>query len=269
MANEILDNLHTVVIAHTGPVARVWMNRPAVHNALNELMIAELTHAFLALGIDNDVRVIVLSGRGKSFCSGADADDMKRQGSASSDENLADARKLADLFRTIAASPKPTVARINGAAIGGGLGLVAACDIAIAATATVFATSEVRLGLIPSTIAPYVVRAIGPRQSSRLFLTGERITAARAATIGLVQEAVDPDQLDAQVETVINHLLIGAPQAQTAAKGLIELIANQSITTQLIEQTAQSIASIRSRPEASEGLTAFLEKRPAAWVPPA
>ncbi len=257
----------TVEIETANAVATVWMNRPAHHNALNEAMIEEITDAFLTLAQVDSVRVIVLSGRGKSFSAGADIESMKHQGAASLESNLANARALAAMFRIIADSPKPTIARVNGAAIGGGFGLVAACDIALASSTAVFATSEVRLGLIPSTIAPYVLRAIGPRQARRLFQTAERIDAAQAQKIGLVHEAVAPEQLDHRIHAVAEYLLAGAPLAQSAAKDLIQAVANQPVTAELIEDTAQRIANIRSEPEAREGLTAFLEKRPAAWVP--
>jgi methylglutaconyl-CoA hydratase len=257
----------TIEVEQRGPIAWVWMNRPAVHNALNEELIAELTAGFRALGQIAAARVIVLSGRSKSFCAGADIESMKRQGAASRETNLENARRLADLFHTIAASPKPTVARVNGAAIGGGLGLIACCDIAVAASNAVFAASEVRLGLIPATIGPYVVRAIGPRWARRLFLTGERISAAEAAKIGLIHEIAEPDQLDAGVDGILNHLLAGAPHAQTAAKDLIDAVAHRDLAPELIEDTAARIAAIRAQSEAREGLSAFLEKRPAAWVP--
>ena len=257
----------TIEIDHAGAVATVWMNRPALHNALHEAMIDEITESFRTLAENPSVRIIVLSGRGKSFSAGADIESMKRQGAAPISANLANARQLAEMFRTIAESPKPTIARVNGAAIGGGLGLVAACDIAIASSAAVFAASEVRLGLIPSTIAPYVVRAIGPRQAGRLFQTAERIPAAQAEKIGLLHEIADPDQLDTRLQGLIRYLLAGAPHAQTAAKNLIGAVANQPVTQELIENTAQRIATIRSEPEAREGLSAFLEKRPAKWVP--
>lgn len=257
----------TIQIEVSAAVARLWMNRPEVHNALNEAMIDELTCAFVSLGEDSSVRMIVLSGRGQSFSAGADVESMKRQGGAPLDANLANARQLAEMFRAIAFSPKPTIARVNGAAIGGGLGLVAACDIAVASSAAVFATSEVRLGLIPSAIAPYVVRAMGPRQARRLFLTGERIAARQAEKIGLVHEVVDPDRLDTALQAVVDDLFRGAPLAQLAAKDVIDAVASQPITSDLIEDTAHRIAGIRSEPEAREGLAAFLEKRRASWVP--
>jgi methylglutaconyl-CoA hydratase len=257
----------TLQVENSGAVARVWMNRPDVHNALNEAMIDELAETFLRLGEDSAVRVIVLSGRGKSFSAGGDIDYMKRQGAAPAVENLATARGLAQMFHTVAACPRPTIARVNGAAMGGGVGLVSACDIAIASSTAIFAASEVRLGLIPSTIAPYVLRAIGPRQAGRLFVTGERIDAARAERIGLVHEIAEPDQLDSRVQSVIDNLLAGGPSAQTAAKSLLETVVNHPITRELMEETAVRIAERRSDPEATEGLSAFLEKRPPDWVP--
>jgi methylglutaconyl-CoA hydratase len=248
-------------------VARVWMNRPAVHNALNESMIDELSETFLNLGEDPAVRVIVLSGRGKSFSAGGDIDYMKRQGEAPRETNLATARALGEMFHILAICPRPTIARVNGAVMGGGLGLVAACDIAVASTTAIMAASEVRIGLTPSTIAPYVVRAIGPRQASRLFVTGERIDAAHAQRIGLVHEVAEPDQLDARIQSFVDNLLAGAPGAQTAAKSMIEAVVDRPITRALMEETAVAIADRRSDPEAIEGLSAFLEKRPADWMP--
>jgi methylglutaconyl-CoA hydratase len=256
----------TIEVEQAGAASRVWMNRPAVHNALNEAMIDELAETFLDLGEDPAVRVIVLSGRGKSFSAGGDVDYMKRQGAALRETNLATARGLAEMFRIIAICPKPTIARVNGAAMGGGLGLVAACDIAVAANNAIFAASEVRLGLIPSTIAPYVLRAIGARQARRLFQTGERIDAAQAQRIGLVHETAEPEKLDARVQSIIDDLLAGGPAAQSAAKSLIEAVTNRPITRELIEETAIRIADIRSDPEAIEGLSAFLEKRRPDWM---
>lgn len=252
-------------IEHAGALAHVWMNRPAVHNALNEEMIDALTSAFATLSANESVRIIVLSGRGKSFCAGADIESMKRQGASSFDDNLADARQLAALFHAIAVSPRPTIARVNGAAFGGALGLISASDIAIASNNAVFAASEVRLGIIPATIAPYVLRSIGPRAARRLFLTAERINAARAEKIGLVHESVEHGQLDTRIDAITLDLLAGAPLAQSAAKRLIDDIAHQPVTPELIEDTAHRIAEIRSTAGAREGLSAFLEKRPPSW----
>jgi methylglutaconyl-CoA hydratase len=255
-----------VEVEYSGAVAWIWMNRPEVHNAFEENLIEQLTNWFVDLGNNEEVRVLVLSGRGRSFSAGADVTWMRRQGTASLAENTADARNLAHLFKTIAESPKPTIARVHGAAIGGGLGLVAACDIAIASNAALFATAEVRLGLIPATIAPYVVRAIGERQARYLFQTGERIDAATAMRIGLLHAISSPEELNDRVRVTVNDLLLGGPHAQRAAKSLITAIANQPITTELISDTANRIARCRTEPEALEGLTAFLEKRPPAWI---
>lgn len=256
----------TVEMELRGAAAWVWMNRPELHNALNEDLIAELTQAFHALDDNAAVRAIVLTGRGRSFCAGADIESMKRQGAAAYEENLSNARGLAEMFRAIAESNKPTVARVNGAAIGGGLGLVCCCDIAVASNTAKFAASEVRLGLIPATIGPYVVRAIGERWAKRLFQTAERITAAQAQSIALVHESAEPAELDGRIESIVSDLLTGAPGAQHAAKELIDGVAGRPITPELIENTAMRIASIRAGEEAREGLSAFLEKRPAAWT---
>lgn len=256
-----------IEIERRSAAAWVWLNRPELHNALNEELIRELTDAFRVLGSDADVRVIVLSGRGRSFCAGADIESMKRQGAASAAANRDNARELADLFHAIASSAKPTIARVNGAAIGGGLGLVSACDIAIASSDAKFAASEVRLGLIPATIGPYVVRAIGARWARRLFQTAERIHAAQAERIGLIHEAVAHEALDARVDALVEDLLAGAPAAQAAAKDLIDTVADRPVTAELIEYTAERIAVIRAKDEAREGLSAFLEKRKPGWVP--
>ena len=250
---------------HDGQAAWIWMNRPALHNAFDETLIAELTQALLTLDADASVRAIVLAGRGKSFSAGADLNAMKRQGAASSEDNLADARRLAELFRVLSECATPTVARVHGAAMGGGMGLAAACDICIASSQASFATSEVKLGLIPAVISPYVVRAIGERQAYRYFQTAERIDAARAREIGLAHESVAPEQLDQQVQTVIDAILSGGPAALAASTALIRRVANQTVDAALIDDTAHRIASLRSLPEAKEGLSAFLDKRKPLW----
>jgi methylglutaconyl-CoA hydratase len=255
-----------IEIEYSGAVAWIWMNRPEIHNAFDESLIEELTGAFVDLEKKAEVRVIVLSGRGRSFSAGADVAWMRRQGGASLEDNTADARKLANLFRTIAESSKPTIARVHGAAIGGGVGLVTACAIAIGSSAALFATAEVRLGLIPATIAPYVVRAIGERQARWLFQTGERIDASTALRIGLLHATSSPEQLDERVQSTINDLILGAPGAQKSAKDLINAFANRPITAELMEGTARQIALCRADAEAVEGVSAFLGKRPASWV---
>jgi methylglutaconyl-CoA hydratase len=256
----------TLEITRDEKVATIWMNRPDRHNAFNAQVIAELTQAFQSLGADDSARIIVLAGRGKSFSAGADLNWMKAAGAASFDDNLADARKLAAMLRRLADMPKPTVARVHGAALGGGMGLAAACDICVAATAASFATSEVRFGLIPSAIGPYVLRAIGARQASRYFLTAERISADRAVKIGLAHEAVEAEDLDRAVASFAEALLAGGPQAQAAAKVLIRDLAGRSIDDSLAEETARRIAALRGGGEAWEGLSAFLDKRPPRWA---
>ena len=248
-----------------GPVATIWMNRPDLHNAFDETLIAELTAACIALDEDKDVRVVVLAGRGKSFSAGADLNWMKRAANNGVDENLNDARALARMLRVLAKLKKPTIARVQGAALGGGTGLTAACDIAVASSKAFFATSEVKFGIIPSAISPYVVRAIGARQAYRYFQSAERIDATRARELGLVHETVDPDQLDAKVQEIVEALLQGGPLAQAAAKDLIRAVDNQPINDNLVEETAHRIAHLRATPEAKEGIAAFLDKRQPNW----
>ncbi|MGE5472232.1 MAG: enoyl-CoA hydratase/isomerase family protein [Bacteroidota bacterium] len=249
-----------------GPVATLWMNRPALHNAFDENLITELTAACAALDADRDVRVVILAGRGKSFSAGADLNWMKRAADNGLDDNLNDARQLAAMLRSLAEMRKPTIARVHGAALGGGMGLAAACDIAVASTEAVFATSEVKFGLIPSAISPYVLRAIGARQATRYFLSAERIGAERARDIGLVHECVVPAQLDARVQEIASGLLQGGPLAQAAAKELVRAIDGQPVNQTLLEETAHRIARLRATPEAREGIAAFLEKRAPAWM---
>ena len=256
----------TLEIVRQAGVATVWMNRPDVHNAFDETLIAELTAACEALNADVSVRVVVLAGRGKSFSAGADLNWMKRAANNGLQDNLTDARALARMLRVLAEMNKPTIARVQGAALGGGTGLTAACDIAVASTQAVFATSEVKFGIIPSAISPYVVRAIGARQSSRYFQSAERISAARAKEIGLVHEVVEPDALDAKVQEIVGALLQGGPLSQAAAKDLIRAVDNKPIDDAVIEDTAQRIAQLRATPEAQDGLSAFLDKRPPAWL---
>ena len=257
----------TLKIENRGPAAWVWMNRPEMHNAFDETLIAELTQAFAALDRDPAVRAIVLAGEGKSFSAGADLNWMQRQGASPLEANLSDARKLAVLFRTISMCGTPTLARVHGAALGGGMGLASACDICIASTKALFATSEARLGIIPAAIGPYVVRAIGERQAYRYFQTAERIGAERAREIGLAHEVAEPEALDAKVQELVDGLLACGPRAQAAATELIRAVAHREVDDEVVEDTARRIATLRATPEAKEGLSAFLEKRPAAWVP--
>ena len=256
----------TLEIQRKAGVATIWMNRPDVHNAFNAQLIADLTTACIELDADDAVRAVVLAGRGKSFSAGADLNWMKAAGEASEAENFADAMKLAGMLRTLAEMKKPTIARVHGAALGGGMGLASACDICIASDRAVFATSEVKFGIIPSAISPYVIRAIGERQAYRYFQTAERINATRAATLGLAHEAVATEELDAKVSEVVEALLQGGPKSQAAAKDLIRAVANRPLSDAVVEDTARRIAGLRVTPEAKEGLAAFLDKRPAAWI---
>ena len=255
----------TLQLEYRGQATWIWMARPEVHNAFNEALIDDLTAAFAAADADPEVRAIVLAGEGKNFSAGADLNWMRQQGTAALEDNLADARRLAELYRTIAQCETPTLARVHGAALGGGMGLAAACDICVASTTAQFATSEVRLGIIPAVIAPYVVRAIGERQAYRYFQTAERISAERAYEIGLVHEVVPAAELDTMIEEIIAELLAGGPRAQSAATDLIRAVANRPVDAEVIEDTARRIASLRSTAEAQEGLSAFLEKRGPRW----
>lgn len=259
-------NYETLEIERKGAAAWIWMNKPDVHNAFDELLIAELTSALDDLDAANEVRVIVLAGRGKSFSAGADLKWMRRQGASSFAENYVDAGKLAALFRTLAECATPTIARVHGAALGGGMGLASACDICIASERASFATSEVKFGIIPAAISPYVLRAIGERQAYRYFQTAERIDATRAREIGLAHEVTTSELLDAEVEKIVEALQVGGPRSQKAATELIRAVANRPLTHDLVDDTARRIATLRSTPEAKEGLSAFLEKRPAQWI---
>lgn len=259
-------NYTTLEIEQTDRVAWVWMNRPERHNAFDQTLIEELSRAFRQLDDDAATRVVVLAGRGKSFSAGADLEWMRQAAGYSMEQNLRDARALADMLKTLRRMRKPTLARVHGTAIGGGVGLMAACDIALASTQAAFAMSEVRLGLIPSTIGPYVIEAIGARQAQRYFLTGERFDAVEACRIGLAHEACLPEHLDQRVEAITASLLGGGPCAQDAAKRLIADLAHAAIGEALIDDTAQRIARLRASDEAREGVGAFLDKRAASWV---
>ena len=256
----------TLDIERSGQVATVWMNRPEVFNAFNEQLIADLGAACARLDADASVRVVVLGGRGRHFSAGADLNWMRRAAEGSEADNLADARRFAGMLHVLASLSKPTIARVQGAALGGGTGLAAACDMAVASSDAVFATSEVKFGIIPAVISPYVLRAIGPRHALRYFQSAERISAERAMHIGLVHEVTSVDALDAGVAALIEPLLAGAPSAQKAAKELIEAIKDRPIDAQTLEDTAQRIARQRSTAEGRDGVAAFLDKRPPAWL---
>ena len=256
----------TVETTHSHGVATLQLNRPDTHNAFDEVMILELTEALLAAGADASVRVVVLRGAGKSFCAGGDLGWMQRMARFSDSENRADAAALARMLRTLDRCPKPTLAVVQGSAMGGGVGLVAASDIAIASNTAVFALSEARLGLVPATISPYVMEAIGARACRRFFLTGERFDATEAHRLGLVHEICADEDVEGRAAAAIEALLASAPGAQAASKDLIRQVANSPLDAGLIDLTAATIARIRSGNEAREGITAFFAKRKPNWV---
>lgn len=246
-------------------IATVALNRPDLRNAFDDQLIAELTVTLTGLGTDPAVRVVVLTGRGETFSAGADLNWMRRMSHYGTDENFVDAMRLATLLRILDELPKPTVARVNGAAFAGGVGLVSCCDIAVAAAEAVFCISEVRLGLVPGTIGPYVVGAIGQRAARRYCLTGEPFPAAEARRIGLVHEVAPRAELDAAVETVVTALLEGHVAAQERSKRLVAEVAARPLTDSLMALTARAIAEARASAEGREGLAAFFEKRKPKW----
>ena len=252
-------------ITHAAAVATVTMARPEVHNAFNEALIAELHAAFQELGADSGVRVIVLAGEGKSFSAGADLDWMKRMASVSEADKRADSQRLAAMLRAVAECPKPVVARVQGAAMGGGAGLTAAADIAIAAESAMFAFSEVRLGLAPATIAPHVIEKIGAGRALPLFLTGERFGSIFATRIGLVHRSTPDDELDDTVASTVEALLSGSPAAQALIKTLVRNVADAA-RSDVDTYTSELISAIRASEEGREGVAAFLEKRKPGWA---
>jgi methylglutaconyl-CoA hydratase len=259
----------SLAIEHQGPVGLVTLTRPERHNAFDDVLIAELTEALRSMEAEAGVRLVVLSATGKSFSAGADLHWMKRMAGFSKEENQRDAMGLGALMRTLAHLRKPTVARVQGAAYGGGVGLVACCDIAVASQRATFCLSEAKLGLIPAVISPYVVAAIGERAARRYFLTAERFDAAEAWRLGLLHDiARDDDDLDEKVGAIVDALLACGPMAQREAKELVRAVAGRPVTSELIQDTAERIARIRSSPEGREGVSAFLEKRRASWMPP-
>jgi methylglutaconyl-CoA hydratase len=244
----------------------IWMNRPDVRNAFNETMIAELTHAFRAADADKSTRAVVLAGTGPAFCAGADLNWMKKMAGYGLRENQADALALAAMLNTIYMMRKPTVARVHGPAFAGGMGLVAACDIALAAQEAEFCLSEVKLGLTAATISPYVVAAMGERHARRYFLSAERFTAAEAFRIGLVHDIVPLPDLDGRLDDLLGQLLAASPAAIAASKELIRAVARRPIDQEMIADTALRIATARASADGKEGIRSFLEKRRPAWV---
>ncbi len=247
-------------------VATVTLNRPEMRNAFNDEVIAELADAFASLGRRDDVRCIVLAANGPAFCAGADLNWMKRMAGYSRDENLADATALAAMLRTLYRCPKPTIARVQGDVYAGGTGLVAACDIAVSVDTANYCLSEVKLGLIPATISPYVIRAMGARAAHRYFLTAERFSAAEAHRIGFVHEVVTADALDATVGELAKALVSAGPAAMKSCKRLVQQVAEQDIDEALIASTVEQIADIRASDEGREGVASFLGKRKPSWL---
>jgi methylglutaconyl-CoA hydratase len=256
-----------VISRRSAGVAQITMNRPAVFNAFDEAMIAEMDAAFAAVSADEHVRVIVLAGEGKHFSAGADLQWMQRASQATRAWNLDDARKFAAMLWRIDSSPKPTVARIQGAALGGGVGLACVCDVAIASDAASFSVSEAKFGILPAVIGPYVVNAIGRRQARRLALTTQRIGAAEALGMGLVHQMVAADALDTAVDATVKDLLAGGPNAHREIKALMAKLEVGPVSPEVRELTAQTISRVRGTDEAREGFAAFLGKRAAAWIP--
>jgi methylglutaconyl-CoA hydratase len=248
-----------------GGIAEVQLNRPDVRNALNAELIAALRDAFAALAADQRVRAIVLSGAGKTFCGGADVGWMRASLDLSDDENVRDAERMSEMFRVIDTCPKPVIGRVHGAALGGGAGLAAVCDVVIAAADTIFGFTETKLGIIPAVISPFVLAKIGRSAARALFLTGQRFGAVRAQNIGLVHEIVGDDELDGRIEALEVEFATAGPGAIAAAKALIADVA-ETPYAQSMALTARAIAVQRTTPEGQEGLRAFLERRPASWV---
>jgi methylglutaconyl-CoA hydratase len=257
---------HTLELTIAAKVATVTLNRPDVRNAFNQASIAELALVFDELGRDERVRAIVLAANGSAFCAGGDLNWMKDMAGYSEAENLADATKLADMLRTIYLCPKPVVAKVQGDCYAGGMGLVAACDVVVVAEQAHFCLSEVKLGLIPATIAPYVIKSMGENAARRYFLTAERFTAREALRIGFAHEVVEPDALDARVAAIVKALVSNSPNAVQQAKVLVREIAGQPVSDALLADTAERIATIRASQEGREGVASFLEKRKPSWL---
>jgi len=249
-------------------IARVTLDRPDVRNAFDEVVIKKLARVFHDIAADTGIRVVVLAGNGPAFCAGADLNWMKRMATYGHDENLADARALAQMLAALDRLPQPTIARVHGPAFAGGTGLVAACDMAIGTPQAKFCFSEAKLGLSPATISPYVLRAIGERAARRYFLSAEVFDAEEALRIGMLSMLVPPPELDATIEGLLQHLLAGGPQAHAKIKNLIRAVAGRPVDEALMADTAQRIAEIRVSPEGREGIASFLDKRKASWCSP-
>jgi methylglutaconyl-CoA hydratase len=255
-----------IEVARDGAVAGVFLNRPEVRNAFNDAVITELTQTFAQLGADPDLRVIVLGGHGKAFCAGADLSWMRDMAGYTWEQNRADAQRLADMLWTLYSCPVPVVGRIHGDCYAGGLGLAAVCDVVVAAEEAHFCLSEAKLGLLPATIGPYVIRALGEQAARRYFITAERFSAAEARRLGLVHEVATASELDARVSAIVGAIITNGPAATQACKALVRDLAGAPLTPELRAETARRIADIRASDEGREGVQAFLNKRAAAWL---
>lgn len=255
-----------VTLTINAGAATITLSQPEIRNAFSDEVIAEITAAFETVAQHVDVRAVILAAEGPAFCAGANLNWMRRMADYSREENVVDADKLATMMHTIYTCPHPTIARVQGDVYAGGMGLVAACDMAVAVETAHFCLSEVKIGLIPATIAPYVLRAMGPRAGHRYFLTGERFDAAEALRMGFVHEVVGADELDHAVDSLLKHLLQAGPAAVRACKQLVLDTAEREITPQLTRQTVETIADIRASNEGKEGVQAFLGKRKPAWL---
>jgi methylglutaconyl-CoA hydratase len=259
MSDMLLQNTDQGV--HT-----ITLNRPEIRNAFNDVLIGEIHQAFDAVSRRSDVRCVVLAANGPAFCAGGDLNWMRRMADYTREQNLADAQALAQMLHTLDQCPHPTIARVQGDVFAGGLGLLAACDVVVSSDSATFCLSEVKIGLIPATISPYVVRAIGARAARRYFMTAERFSAAEAHRIGLVHESVPADQLDATVQTLVRTLCANSPMAVRDAKRLVDTVAAQAIDEALIARTVAGIADSRASVEGKEGVQAFLDKRKPNWL---
>lgn len=255
----------TIRTLHDHQVGRITLNRPEIHNAFNSTVISELSAGFAEMENDPQNGVVILTGAGKSFCAGADLNWMRSVVTQSFEENLAESNALADLFWRIYSFKRPIIARVNGAAIGGGTGLVAVCDIAIAAKSAVFSFSEVKIGVVPACIGPYVVKKMGEGRARELFITGERMSASRAQAVGLVNQVVEDDRLDVEVDRLVDALLSSGPEAIAMAKRLVAGVGHMA-PEEFRPWTAEMIARLRVSPEGQEGMDAFLNKRVPNWV---
>ena len=258
--------MNALTTTHQGAVLTLTLSRPDVRNAFNDEVIAEMTAAFQDAATRADVRAVVLAADGPAFCAGADLNWMRRMADYTREENLADAANLAEMLRVMVECPKPTVARVQGDVFAGGMGLVAACDMAVSVDTATYCLSEVKLGLIPATISPYVIRSMGARAAHRYFLTAERFSAAEAHRIGFVHEVVSADQLDAKVAELTQALSNASPNAVRSCKRLLQEVAGRDIEAPLIAMTVESIADIRASVEGKEGVQSFLQKRKPGWL---